>query len=131
MSRRSIVLACCAALLGAPGCIERHGPVPAELVGVWGTEAPPYASRVFEITPDSVYFLQGQFSWESFAIRAIEAQGGDAVKRYELIAVSIGGTPQRLRIRLTDGPGGAALRLARPEDVVWKKVSGRKLPWRY
>lgn len=58
--------------------------VPAELIGTWRTESPPYEGRTFEISPDTIRFDTGGGELTAHPIGKLEAWAEGGGVAYDL-----------------------------------------------
>ena len=120
-----------ASLLAVAGCGpggESDVQVPETIRGVWVTEAPAMADRIFEITSEEVFFQTGPDSYTLHAIRGIEQVDRDGESDFDLEYRGLSGQPEQFRITAS----GSEIVMRNRPDVRWRRNAdqARDWPWR-
>ena len=99
--------------------------VPDSIMGVWVTEAPAMADRIFEITSEEVFFQTGPDSYTLHAIRGIEQVDRDGESDFDLEYRGLSGQPEQFRITAS----GSEIVMRNRPDVRWRRNADRARDW--
>ncbi len=116
-------------LIGCGGSRDQAVEVPADLVGVWVTESPVLADRVFEITHAELVFQTAPDAYTLHDIQGVESAERDGASEYDLAYRGLSGAMDVFRITRS---GGELFIRSRPE-VRWQRNADpkRDWPWRH
>jgi len=117
----SVVIGC-----GTPQDQAVH--VPAALLGVWVNESAIMADRVFEITPEELFFQTAPDAYTLHAIEGLEVAECEGALDYDLEYRGLSGEAEFFRLTLS----GGALRMRSRPEVRWMRNAApeRDWPWR-
>lgn len=124
--RRTLTTACVSILMVACGP-ETVGTPPADVTGRWTTDAEEYADRVFEITDDFLYLLQGGDTFSVYRIEEVELRHDDL----PLYGIKYRGDENEIysfRFYLTQEEGGTIF-FPNQRDMKWRRNPDVDVPW--
>ena len=94
--------------------------IPAELVGVWNTDAPKYAGRYFELKKDTVVFGMGEGKATTNTVLEVKATPQDTKMLYDISYLAKEGTPQKFSFYYEQPT--TTIQIKSQEKMNWKKA---------
>jgi len=102
-----------------PACGEGGDPVPAELLGVWRAEDPPYTGRTVSIAETTISFSQGVHAYQEYPIVGAEIRDQGSSNLY-VLRYKNGEQVQQITFFHEAGPE-SALRLQNRAEIRWHR----------
>lgn len=125
MSPRGIIACALLTLLFSYfGCqSDTVNDLPGELVGTWRTEAPGYGDRYLTLTPGSVIFGTGEYSYDTYTIVDIEKTTEKSRTVYTVYYKEPGGVNYKLKFYY-DADDGGLMTFKNQEHLIWARERG-------
>ena len=119
------VLMAIVVLVACLGCPSKITSVPENLIGIWRTESPNYADRIFELRKNEVVFQIGEGKFESHRITNIEKEENQKEKKILYILSYKGEKGHETKFLFYHYPEErGAIRFKNQQEMVWTKQKG-------
>ena len=119
------VLMAIVVLVACLGCPSKITSVPENLIGIWRTESPNYADRIFELRKNEVVFQIGEGKFDTNRITSIEKEEDQKEKKILYILSYKGEKGRETKFLFYHYPEErGVIRFKNQQEMVWTKEKG-------